>query len=485
MCLDLLVVCALALGAQSAAAQPAGDPVVCYKSRELGPRGGLPAFGDREGEVVIDTFSTARPEDQHKVDLKKSIGLCAPASVEGELLVDPTVHLEAYTMAVTKTSPRQPKHGDSLHEIVNRFGTLKIRVRTEDRLLAPTAKALGTGGVEALNGAVDGFKCYDAKVARAATGAVPFPVFTPLQVSVADQFGTRVFKVTKLRRFCAPADVDGTNPSAPTHARYLVCYQVRVAATKPKQPKFVPTDVSTHPSFGPEALVVNKPDELCLPSFKDPGQPTPIPTPTVTFTPTSPSPTVTPVGDPVSLNVDPDHRTINQGAMTNGTCVATYANGATKNYTQRVEWSSSDPAIASVSNVDNERGRITGIAPGTIVLRARDPVTGIDSNDSGQNGEITVLGPLTSIDLTPVTASDTVGDERFFTAKGHFAGSPDKNITQDVDYASTNTAVAQATNEPGKKSRVVAVGVGVTTIRAKDPTTGIVSNDATYTVTAP
>ena len=80
------------------------------------------------------------------------------------------------------------------------------------------------------------------------------------------------------------------------------------------------------------------------------------------------------------------------------------------------------------------------------MLRARDPVTGIDSERLGpERREITVLGPLTSIDLTPVTASDTVGDERFFTAKGHFAGSPDKNITQDVDYASTNTAVAQAT----------------------------------------
>jgi uncharacterized protein YjdB len=187
----------------------------------------------------------------------------------------------------------------------------------------------------------------------------------------------------------------------------------------------------------------------------------------------------------VSLDVNPDHRTIDQGATTFGTCVATFANGATKNYTQRVEWSSSDPAIASVSNVDGERGKITGNAPGTIVLRARDPVTGIDSNDSGQNGEITVLGPLESIELTPTTATDTVGDERFFTAKGHFAGGTEQNITQDVDYSSTDTQVAQPTNEVGKKSRVLAVGAGVATIRATDPKSGIVSNDATYTVVAP
>lgn len=191
---------------------------------------------------------------------------------------------------------------------------------------------------------------------------------------------------------------------------------------------------------------------------------------------------MTPVGDPIALNVDPDSRTINQGTFTFGTCTAIFANGGTRNYTQRVEWTSSDPAIASVSNVDNERGRITGNGPGTVTIRARDPLTGIDSNDSGQNGSITVLGPLESIELTPTNPTNNVNEERFFTAKGHFVGGTEKNITQDLDYLSSDTAVAQPTNEAGKKSRVLAVGVGVATIQAKDPATGIVSNQATMTV---
>jgi hypothetical protein len=182
--------------------------------------------------------------------------------------------------------------------------------------------------------------------------------------------------------------------------------------------------------------------------------------------------------------VNPKSRTINQGAFTFGTALAVYANGATKNYTQKVDWTSSDPTIASVSNVDGERGKVTGNGPGTIVLRARDPVTGIDSNDSSQNGGITVLGVLQSIELTPASATDTVGDERFFTAKGHFDGGTEKNVTQDVDYASSEPAVAVATNEPGKKSRVVAVGPGTTIITARDPTTGVVSNEAVYTIEA-
>jgi hypothetical protein len=191
------------------------------------------------------------------------------------------------------------------------------------------------------------------------------------------------------------------------------------------------------------------------------------------------------VGNPVALDVDPDARTINQGTTTYGTVVATFANGATKNYTQRVEWTSSDPAIAAISNLDGARGKVTGNGPGTVVLRARDPVSGVDSNDSGQNGSITVLGLLESIALTPVNPTDAVGEERFFTAKGHFAGGTEKNLTQDLTYSSSDLGVAVPTNEAGTKSRVLAVGPGIAIIRATDPTTGIVSNDATYTVVAP
>ena len=42
-----------------------------------------------------------------------------------------------------------------------------------------------------------------------------------------------------------------------------------------------------------------------------------------------------------------------------------------------------------------------------------------------------------------------------------------------------------ATNEPGRKSLVLALAPGVAIIRATDPQSGIVRNDATYIVVAP
>ena len=187
----------------------------------------------------------------------------------------------------------------------------------------------------------------------------------------------------------------------------------------------------------------------------------------------------------MAIDVNPDARTINQGKSTFLTAVATFENGATKNYTQRVDWSSSDPAIASVSNAEGERGLTTGNGPGTATISAVDPVSGVGSSDSNQSSLITVLGPLQSIELKPVEATDTVGDVRRFTATGHFAGGTTQNLTQKVIYSSLDLNVAVPLNTDGDASAVQAVGVGTTTIRATDPDTGVVSNDATYHVVAP
>lgn len=469
---SLLVICAIALTGTAAWAQPTGDPFVCYKSRGLGPRGGLPVFAARGGDVVIDTFSTARPEDQHRVDLTKSIGLCTPASLEGELVIDAASHLEAYNMRVAKTSPRQPRHGDSLHEIVDHFGTLKLRVRTEDRLLVPTRKVLGPGGAPALGSTgLDHFKCYDARVARAASGAPPFPVFRPQLVNMEDQFGRRTYVASKPRRFCAPADLGGTNPAAPTHPRYLVCYQVRLATTRPKQARFLATVVSTHPSFGPEVLSVTKPDEICLPAFKDPAQPTPV-APTATPTPGGSG------GAVVAIRVGPAARYVSPGDSATFTATADLAGGGTENYTQKVIWTSNNPGVALAANAPNDRSRIEAVVPGIATISATDPVSGMTSTASGADATFNVPGALLGIALTPEAPVLDVGEGKSLVATGSFEGGVLRNITQQLTYASTDNGVATATNLADNRSRVEAVTPGTVTISAVDTVTGVSSADS-------
>jgi hypothetical protein len=470
----ILAVLALA-SAGSAFAQvgPSGDAFLCYKSKSLGPRGGLPRFTARSGDVAIDAFSTARPEDQHRIDLAKSIGLCAPASLNGELVGDSATHLEAYDMSVTKTTPRQPRHLDSVNEVVNAVGTLRLKVRAEDRLLVPTAKALGTGGAPPLGGTgVDHFKCYDAKIARAPVGAPPFPVFTPTQVTIADQFGGRVFNVVRPRHLCAPTDFASGAPAAPTHPGFLVCYQVRLASTRPKQPKFVVTEVSTQPEFGPEALSVRAAEELCIPSFKDPAQPTPVPT--VTPTPTGGG---TP-GAVLAIHISPKTRYVNPGGSASFTATADLIGGGTENYTQKVIWTSSNPDVALAKNTSGDRSRIDAVNPGIATISATDPVSGVTSTTSGDDAQFNVPGALLSIALTPAASAIGIGEAKSLVAMGSFEGGVTRNITQQLDYSSSDSSVASATNLDGNKSRVEGVAPGTATITAADPVTGVSSDDS-------
>ncbi len=467
----ILVACALALGVAKAEAQPAGDPFVCYKSRSLGPRGGLPVFSAREGDVVIDVFSTARPEDQHRVDLRKSIGFCAPARMEGELLLDPASHLEAYDMRVTKTTPRQPKRSESLHAIVDAFGTLKLRVSGDDRLLVPTRKELGSGGAPELGAsALARFKCYDAKVARAPSGAPAFPTFAKRVVNVEDQFGARTYVASKPRRFCAPADLNGADPSAPTDPRYFVCYAIRLASTRPKQARFVATVVSTRPSFGPEVLNVTKPDELCLPAFKDPVAATPTPAPTAT--PSGPA------GAVLAIRIGPQTRYVNPGDTSTFTATADLVGGGTENYTQKVIWTSSNPGVALAANATNDRSRIEAVSPGIATISATDPVSGVSSTASGDDATFNVPGALLSITVTPATTAMDVGETKSLVATGTFEGGVVRNITQQLTYSSSDPTIAAATNPVDNKSRIDALTPGTVTIAAADTVTGVSSADS-------
>src|SRR6185295_11980354 len=105
--------------------------------------------------------------DQHLRDLRKPIGFCNPADKNGEGVVDAATHIEAYKSTRTRTSPRQPAALAGVHEVENQFGTVRISIRGDDRVLVPSAKAVGTGGVPTpAPHAVDTFACYPAKPAR-------------------------------------------------------------------------------------------------------------------------------------------------------------------------------------------------------------------------------------------------------------------------------------------------------------------------------
>ncbi len=167
------------------------------------------------------------------------------------------------------------------------------------------------------------------------------------------------------------------------------------------------------------------------------------------------------------------------------TATGHYADGATRNLTQKVEYASSDPAIARAPNAAGNRSRIEAVAPGVATITATDPKTGVRSSGEG-NATLHVLGALERIVLTPTTIRRRVGEAPHVTATGHYAGGTTRNLTQQVEYRSSDPAIVAAPNAAGDKSRLELRAVGSATISALDPKTGVDSKtgggDATIDV---
>ena len=164
------------------------------------------------------------------------------------------------------------------------------------------------------------------------------------------------------------------------------------------------------------------------------------------------------------------------GQVQHLTATGHYEGGETRNLTQRLQYTSSDPKVANAENAKGARSRITAVGPGTAVISATDPKTGVSSR-AGSDATFVVLGALERLTLTPSAVKRVVGQVQRLTATGHYAGGATRNLTQHVTYQSSDAAVAAAPNADGDKSRIETKSVGTATISAVDPATGITSAD--------
>jgi hypothetical protein len=284
--------------------QPSVDQhYLCYRALPARAERGaspFPQFTPRSSDVVVDGLGSAATGDAHLRDVRRVLGVCAPADVGGTALLEGDAHLEAYAIARTRTVPTQPRPIVSVHELTDEFGTLRLAVRGADRILLPAAAALGTGGAPAGAASAAVFACYAAKAVPTVPGSLRF---TPRTVVVTDELGTRTLALTRPARVCAPADLNGADPDAPENPQHLVCYRVRPARTTPPQPRFARATLSTQTTFGSAVVNATALSELCVPARKDVPRPsdTPLVVPTERRTATPRPPTFTAARTPTPL----------------------------------------------------------------------------------------------------------------------------------------------------------------------------------------
>ena len=132
------------------------------------------------------------------------------------------------------------------------------------------------------------------------------------------------------------------------------------------------------------------------------------------------------------------------------------------------EWvfETSDPSIAEVLP---DGQHIRTLAAGFFTLTARHVPTGVVSNGV----PYTVQGDLVRILLDPPTARRGIGEVESLTAQGEYAPGLTYLLTQQLVYSSSDESVVVATNQPGSRSLLRAVGAGTATVTATDPASGI------------
>ena len=137
----------------------------------------------------------------------------------------------------------------------------------------------------------------------------------------------------------------------------------------------------------------------------------------------------------------------------------TYSDNTTQNLTTDVNWTSGASSIASVSDASGSQGLATGLAKGSATISAA--LGGITGSST-----LSVTPTLESIAISPASSSLPKGETEQFVATGTFADNSTQNLTQDVTWASANTASATISNASGSIGVGLALATGSSSISA-------------------
>jgi len=170
---------------------------------------------------------------------------------------------------------------------------------------------------------------------------------------------------------------------------------------------------------------------------------------------------------PISLAISPLNPAIFTGGLQQFVATATLSDGTPQDVTTQASWSSSMPAVASVSAT----GIAAGVGPGIATITAT--YSGLSSSTS-----LSVAAPvLVSLSLTPANPTVTLGTSQQLSATGTYSNGSTFDVTAQAQWISANVAAA-AVNAQGM---VTGVAAGTTSITAS---IGVISASTMVTVSS-
>ena len=133
-----------------------------------------------------------------------------------------------------------------------------------------------------------------------------------------------------------------------------------------------------------------------------------------------------------SIAVTPVNSSVGAGKTQQFAATGTFSDNTTQNLTSQVTWASASTTVATISAA----GLATGVAAGTSTITAS--MNGVTGSTA-----LTVTAPtLQSIAVTPAGSSIGAGKTQQFAATGTFSDNTTQNLTSQVTWTSSSTAVA-------------------------------------------
>ncbi|MGY1494965.1 Ig-like domain-containing protein [Aeromonas dhakensis] len=182
-----------------------------------------------------------------------------------------------------------------------------------------------------------------------------------------------------------------------------------------------------------------------------------------------------------ALQVTPAETTVPAGFEQQFTATAQLSDGSALEVTDNavLNWSSSDPAIASISNAEGSKGRVTSVSPGTVTITASGTANGAPFSATAQLEVTDAIA--TALQVTPAETTVPAGFEQQFTATAQLSDGSALEVTDNavLNWSSSNPAIATISNEAGHKGLAIGVTPGTVTITASG-----IANGTPFTATA-
>ncbi len=158
----------------------------------------------------------------------------------------------------------------------------------------------------------------------------------------------------------------------------------------------------------------------------------------------------------------PSSATLSVGKTLQLAATGTFSDGSTQDLTETVDWSSSDPGVATVVATVPGAGLVSALAQGTVDITAT-----FGTQSASRTLDVSGAA-LQSIEVTPegTRAALAEGTTMQLRATGTYSDGSNGDVTGDVTWSSSNTAVAAIDRNAGTSGLLSAISPGSTRVTA-------------------